>query len=244
MLYVKYDTGYKSGGFNSNGSAPSVDYGPETVRVIEGGSKNRFFDQHLQLNGDVFYQDYDGYQASQNTAVVSSGSGVFNVGNAKIYGAEAQLIALWDEIGRFDANATYLHTRFANGITVADGAGVSQNVGGNPLPNAPSVVLTAGFEHSFNIWNGRLTPRIDGKYSSDFNYSVFDTPDTKSPSYAMGNVSLSYVPVSHHWEGEFYVRNFTNQTILALAARNYVSNFNTYEFQPPLTFGARVKYLF
>lgn len=42
LIYLKFSTGYKSGGFNSNGSAPSVDYGPENVYAWELGTKNRF----------------------------------------------------------------------------------------------------------------------------------------------------------------------------------------------------------
>ncbi len=56
MLYAKYDTGYKAGGFNSAGTAPSVPYGPETVEATEIGSKNRFLNDTLQANVDVFRQ--------------------------------------------------------------------------------------------------------------------------------------------------------------------------------------------
>lgn len=244
LLYVKYDTGYKSGGFNSNGSAPPVDYGPETVGVIELGTKNQFFDHHLQFNADVFEESYNGYQASQNTAVISSGSGVFNVGSAKIYGAEAQVIALVDSLGRFDANATYLHSRFGDNIVVADGAGVSRNIGGNPLPNSPSFVMTAGFEHRFDLNAGALTARVQGKYSSKFNYMVFNWADTESPAYATGDATLTFAPNAGHWLAELYIRNFTDQAVLANAQRNYTAFWNTYEFQPPRTYGARLRYNF
>jgi iron complex outermembrane receptor protein len=55
MFYVKYDTGYKSGGVNSNGSAPSVDYGPENLDPFELGTKNRFLNNKLQFNVALFY---------------------------------------------------------------------------------------------------------------------------------------------------------------------------------------------
>ena len=86
LIYAKFDTGYKSGGFNSNGSAPSVPYGPETMQAFEIGSKNRFLDNHLQLNVDVFHQDYSGYQASQTTSALGGAPGIQNAGDAKIDG--------------------------------------------------------------------------------------------------------------------------------------------------------------
>jgi iron complex outermembrane receptor protein len=45
MLYAKYDTAYKAGGFTD--IAP---YGPENVRGVEVGSKGRFLNQRLQVN--------------------------------------------------------------------------------------------------------------------------------------------------------------------------------------------------
>jgi iron complex outermembrane receptor protein len=247
LVYAKFDTGYKSGGFNSNGSAPSVDYGPETLRAWEVGTKNRFLNNKLQINLDGFYQIYKGYQASQNSAVVSSGNGVFNVGSAKIYGAEAQVVVLVPNVARIDANATYLHARFDNNVGLVargDTAATPAFIGGNRLPNAPSFVMSGGIEHDFVLGDSTITLRVDGKYSSAFYYSVFNDADTKSPRYATGNATITYKPASGHWQVQAYVRNFTDHTVLALAARNYVSGFNTYEFQPPRTFGGRFSFNF
>ena len=241
LLYAKFDTGYKSGGFNSNGSAPSVNYGPENLKAWEIGSKNRFAGNTLQLNLAAFYQEYIGYQASQTSAVISTGSGIFNVGSAKIYGVEAQGVALIGKM-RLDANATYLHANFDNNIPVVlDGTGAIRNISGNRLPNAPSFVVSGGLEYAIDLAGGaKLTPRIDGKYSSALNYSVFNEADTEQRHFATGNVSLTYASSGGRLEIQAFVRNFTDTTVLASATRDYVSNTNHYEFQAPRTFGARV----
>ena len=36
----------------------------ETLTAYEIGSKNRFLDNRLQVNGDVYYNDYGGYQTA------------------------------------------------------------------------------------------------------------------------------------------------------------------------------------
>ncbi len=82
------------------------------------GTKNRFADNHLQLNLAGFYQDYSGYQASQPTAVIAgAASGIFNLGSAKIYGLEGQFIAQGGG-ARFDLNGTYLHAKFDDGAGI------------------------------------------------------------------------------------------------------------------------------
>lgn len=250
LVYAKYSSGYKSGGFNSNGSAPSVDYGPENVYSWEIGTKNRFADRKLQLNADIFYQNYKGYQASQASPVVSSGSGVFNIGSAKIYGAEAQFIALFGA-ARLDLNGTYLHAQFDKNIgTVSStdpvtGAAVSRNVSGNDLPNAPRFALTGGLEYRFDFANGAtLTPRVDGKYSTAYYYSVFNDADTRQTAYATGNAQLTYAPAGGHLQISAFVRNFTDKAVFANATRNFtaIPSINTYQFQPPRTYGMRLSF--
>ena len=245
MVYAKFDTGYKSGGFNSNGSAQPVPYGPESVRAFEIGTKNRFFDNHLQLNADVFLQDYNGYQASQTNAVISSGSGIFNVGKARIKGAEAQMIASFGA-ARFDVNATVLDTKFTRvngGITRGDNSVVpASQIVGNQLPNAPKFAFTSGLEYRLDLGSVSVTPRVDGKYSSSFYYSAFNDADTQQRHYTLLNASLNVVPKGAPFQLLFFVRNITNKTVFANAARNYVVTpaINTYEFQPPRTFGVRL----
>ena len=80
---------------------------------------------------------------------------------------------------------------------------------------------------------------MDGKYSSMFYYSVFNTRDTQSRPYATGNASLTYEPDNGQWQVSVFVRNFTDKVVLANAQRNFVSGLNTYQFQPPRTWGVR-----
>ena len=243
LIYAKFDTGYKVGGFTQHGTSPTVSYGPEKVKSYELGTKNTLMNRRLQLNADAFYMDYTGYQAQQQSAVLA-GQGTFNVGSAKIYGAELEVVALLPEDNRFNLNATYLHTRFGNNITVEDGNGVPWAIGGNRLPNAPEFVATAGFEHEFAFTGGTLSARIEGKYSTSYYFSVFNTPDTEQKSYATGNASLTYMPDDANWSLQAYAHNFTDETVLAFAERNFNSMLNSYEFAPPATFGLRARYNF
>jgi iron complex outermembrane receptor protein len=250
LLYAKFDTGYKAGGFNSNGSAQPVPYGPETVQAWEVGSKNRFFDNHLQLNVDGFYQLYNGYQASQSTTIINGAAqGIFNVGKARITGAEAQFVA---SLGNFraDANATLLDTKITHvnepGITRGSGVTVPPSeIEGNHLPNAPGFVVTGGIEYAIDAGSVTFTPRLDGKYSTSYYYSVFNDQDTKQRSFATLNASLNIVPHNLPFEALLFVRNLTDKKVFANAMEQFVSTpfpINEYEFQPPRTYGVRLSF--
>jgi len=246
FLYAKYATGYKAGGFNSNGSAASVPYDSETVKSFEVGSKNQFWDRLVKLNVAAFYQDYQNYQASQYSDALSSGTGVFNVGKAKIKGLEAELVANVPDVARFDVNTTLLNTHFGDGIIVSDGASpaVAHDIGGHQLPNAPKFVMTAGVQRSFGVAGGELTARLSGKYSRDFYYSVFNNADERSPSYTTVNALLKYRREGGNWEYQVYANNLTDKVVLANAQRNYTGQIQNVEFQPPRTYGVRVRYDF
>lgn len=238
LIYAKYDRGYKSGGFNSNGSSASVPYDPEQLDAFEIGTKNSLLGNTLQINGDVFYSKYRGYQASQ-TSDVLQGSGIFNVGSAKIFGAEAEVKALLGEGTRIGVNAAYLHTKFGNDIVVNDGDGNPQDISGNRLPNAPSFTLTGSFDQDIAIGSGKITAHADAKYSSKYYFSAFNLDDISTDNFVIANASLGYEPDHGGWKIIAFVRNIFDKNVLAYAQQNFVSHTNNYQFQPPRTYGVR-----
>jgi iron complex outermembrane receptor protein len=60
LLYVSYETGFRAGGFNLATGRESYD--PEYIDAYTLGSKNRFLDNSLEVNVEVFYWLYDGQQ--------------------------------------------------------------------------------------------------------------------------------------------------------------------------------------
>ena len=254
LLYVKYDTGYKGGGFNaSNGVNASLAYNPETIESLEFGSKNRFLQDRVQANLAIFYMDYNGYQASQFTNATSgTAPATFNAGDANDYGAEAQLIVLIDPTTRFDLSGTLLHAQFTSGhavdATVSDAACspliphcASVPLDGNVLPNAPRVSARAGLQHTWSgLAEGDWTARIEGKYQSQIYFDIFNHPDTSQENYTLGDASLNYASAQGHWDLLAYVHNFTDRAIIQQAWRNTTAGIEQYEFAPPRTYGLKL----
>ena len=107
LLYFSYSRGYKSGGINPPLSPVfSVPEGftPEFVNAFEIGSKNQF--GKMTFNLTAFYYDYKGLQLSRIVARTSVNDNV----NAKIYGAEAEMVFRPTPQLSINMGASYLHT--------------------------------------------------------------------------------------------------------------------------------------
>ena len=65
MLYGMISTGFRPGdaGITPARRAPNI-LAAEKLTSIEVGSKNRFLDDSLQINADVYYYNYHGFQTS------------------------------------------------------------------------------------------------------------------------------------------------------------------------------------
>lgn len=244
MLYAKYDTGYKAGGFNLGGSA----YDPETVKGYEIGSKNRFLDNTLQLNLAAFDYDYTKQQVA-NYATLSTGQPVQltqNAGASRIYGAEADLTYKLPAIGTLDLSASYLHARYTDFLSIASPSDpkASGNVqlAGNRPPQAPTWSFGLGLEHGWDVPGGTLTGRIQSKAQSASYFSFYNFADTRQKAYAMSDAFLTYQPAADHWKVSAYVRNLTDEVVFKDAEESQYAGAYGYEFFPPRTYGVRLEY--
>ncbi|MBT4160375.1 MAG: TonB-dependent receptor [Gammaproteobacteria bacterium] len=119
MVYFSYSKGYKGGGIN-----PPIDttlfpntpttFDPEDIDAFEVGMKNTLKDGTLQLNGNMFFYDYGGYQIGK---IVNRTSLNENT-DAEIFGLELE--ALWapTENWRLNAAFSYLDTELDDTDTI------------------------------------------------------------------------------------------------------------------------------
>ena len=120
LLYATIATGYKSGVL-----FPAVTNGysaPETMTAYTLGSKNRFFDNTLQINAEAFYWDYKDQQVSHLGPVqVAStpGGPIFgpiymteNAGAATVAGVELEMLFQPTPADMFTANVQFLDATY------------------------------------------------------------------------------------------------------------------------------------
>ena len=249
MLYAKVDTGFKAGGFTA-----ISDYGPETVKAYEIGSKNRLFNGRVTANASAFYYDYDGYQVAQyRPNPNNSNSTVYvttNADTAEIYGVDLNLTARVSDADRVTFDAAYLHTALGNLIAAPaslnpDLSARNVQLRGNRFPQAPSESFTASYEHDWLVENGAaITFRLQGKYQSTQYFTIFNFDDDRQGSYARADASLSYAPSSGQYQVQAFVRNLTDERILVTAGENSYAQTYAYAFAPPRTYGVRASFNF
>lgn len=105
LVYASFSRGYKAGGANpgiepgfTSGVPPT--YGPEIINAYEVGTKNQVLGNTVQINGDVYYYDYNGLQVS---GIVNNTSVNQNI-NAKIWGEEGNLLWVPNDRWQFGFN--------------------------------------------------------------------------------------------------------------------------------------------
>ena len=210
LLYASVETGYKAGGFFF-WSDYNV-FQPETITAYTVGSKNRFLDNKLQLNAELFYWKYHNQQIS-HLGIDSKdivGFPTENVGEATYKGIEVDLQA-----------RPWRTTLVSADVQYEDGV---YNSSQQTLP-LPSGDLVGGAHVHFQ--STTLT-------ALDF------LPVEYQHSYSLWNFDLTYHAASdRYWVGT-YVDNAFNKTAIDFSFAVPFSGFATGLLQNPRTYGVRV----
>lgn len=238
MIYATVSNGFKSGGVNQvpAGLGLVEVYGPEKILAYQLGSKNRFFNNRLQLNGEAFYYEYDNYQAI-TTARDPRGffPGNFfttiNVQNALFYGAEFESSARVLDSGQFDLALTLLHAEF--------------ELGSNRPGNAPKYTIAAAYQHIFSFANGgELTAKINsqyvpGNYTSNNNFAA-----SWQEAYTRTGANLTYTLPGGAWRIGAFVLNLEDKAVIRQGQLPTSRPGDNAFLMPPRQYGVSFQYDF
>ena len=193
LLYGHVSTGFKQGGISP--TFPPARFRPEKLTAFEIGSKNRFWDDRVQINLAAFHYRYKDYQYSTfanlpiiDAAGQSIGSTTFivinNAGSTKINGAEAALDFIPWPHGKITAAATYLDAKYGHAV-LPNNPFVNQglfNLDGKQIQNSPKWSANLGFEQGFEIGPGLVTLGVHSHLST----SYYTTPEQYMPGARQG----------------------------------------------------------
>jgi outer membrane receptor protein involved in Fe transport len=108
LLYVSWNTGFKSGGFNT--TAPTDEgFKPEKLSAVEIGEKADFLDHTLRVNSAAFYYNYKDIQTQIPEA---TGSGIINGAKAHLWGLDTDISYLPVRNLELTAAFSWLHSEF------------------------------------------------------------------------------------------------------------------------------------
>ncbi|HWI86869.1 MAG TPA: TonB-dependent receptor [Sphingomonas sp.] len=263
LLYMSFETGFKSGGFFSSIDNPV--YQPETITAYTIGSKNRFLDNHLQVNLEAFHWTYKGQQVSHFRTNSQGGTEFVteNIGKSRIQGFEIETRAQILEGTTLNATVQYLDAKnksfvFSNpaalgppvsGCPISGPNAVGQfvvNCSGRRPINAPEWTAAAGIEQTIGLGSaGKLVFNADGRYQSS-SYTGFEQlPNEIQKSYFMADLQITYSLPGDHLTLSGFANNVTNQNVVAFSQPHPRSPALVVEnLRPPRTYGVRLSYKF
>lgn len=259
LLYATVETGYRAGGLQMSESRTR--YKPEFITAFTIGSKNRFFDNRVQLNLEAFLWKYRDQQITYFT-VDSSGTLINsseNAGRATIKGLDADLMVKPTHGTTLNAKVQYLDAKyddlhlytaaprdnFACPFTftggTAGGAPVKDfNCSGNPLLFSPKWTVNLGAEQVVQLGDRlELVANVDTAWRDrqwgGFEYLAFEN----IPAYWTTDASLTLRTSEGHWALTGYVRNIENKR-RNLAPQTSPIGMAVGHFSAPRTYGLRL----
>lgn len=258
LLYASVSTGFSPGDVSqttgADGTPTVIELEAETLTAFEIGTKNRFLDHRLQVNGALFYYDYGGYQ---NSLAVTLSSVQSYSTPLRAYGAELDLLFQATHADRIGFDISYTHAEFFDKqADFAQQYALDDAIGSVPLK------ANLFYEHVFTLPGGsQLSLRGDAAYLSDryaptstFTQSLLAAggePYVHLDREIVGNLNASWLSPDKRLAITGYVRNiadnryYTAMSVLAAnAATGAVLPRSQWRFQPevsdPRTYGVAV----
>ncbi|MDZ5646010.1 TonB-dependent receptor [Nitrospirillum sp. BR 11828] len=258
LLFASYETGFKSGGFFF--SADAGTYRPETIEAYTLGSKNRFFDNRLQINIEAFYWQYKNQQIS-HVGYDSKGTIIFateNVGQSTIKGFETEIQYLPIKDTLLSADVQYLDGRYDNFIYttpnsnggVYNGTGCPSasitgnsyvvNCSGSRPPNSPLWTLNLAAQQTFPLDNGaRIIANARAHFQTQTLTGLEFTAVEKQDAYWMADASLTYNASDDRFFVTAFVNNIFDKTVVSATFPTSFALFTVGTLRPPRTYGLR-----
>lgn len=249
MVYLSAATGFHVGGFYN--TLPPNSFEPETNTSIELGSKNRFLNDRLQINGAIYYQKYEDYQVLEIqqrptlAGTTAPASVIFNVQEPiDVYGGELETVALLSDSDRLSLGVAYTHAYFpAFVLNLNTGP---TNLDGYQMPKAPEFTGTLQYEHTWRLQNDFSVVAHFGVHAETSQWLTFQhIPLTQQSSYTKSDVALTLYGPDDRFDITLYGRNLEDDAIAKFA----VSDASAVpgrggrfwaDLDPPRTYGIQV----
>jgi len=241
MAYATFQTGYAPGTYNPFPATPGNDnlVKPAKLTSYTVGVKNRFLDDRLQLNVEAYYYDYrDLYiQAFDQSQLFNP---IFNAAKVEIYGAQADLKFKPTRADTLSFSVSYNHARNKDFITPA-----GQNYNGLSPAYAADWTVSAEYSRDFDIGShGYLRAQADARYESEFYADFIHNLGTRQQPYIKANASLTYFANNGRWNLGAWIKNITNEPVIAATAFAGIPGPATAYLEAPRTYGVRLGFNF
>lgn len=258
LLYASVETGFRSGGFNT--SVGFERFEPEYLTAYTLGSKNRFFDNRVQLNIEAFYWKYRNQQVAHpgfDKGIPPRANSITeNIGRSTIKGFEVDARVMATETTMLSGSVQYLHTvnkefTYVSSSLLQARTGCATtpvtppttppttfiNCAGFPAFAAPKWSINLGAEQTIPMGAFKLVLGADTQYKTERYLGFEYQPEQLQPASWTSNAHISFGPADEQWSISAFVRNIENDRLLTapIAFAGVLVAYTT----PPRTFGIR-----
>ncbi len=264
LLYASFENGFRAGGFNVARGRETYD--PEYIDAYTLGMKNRFMNNRLEINLELFLWKYRGQQLSA-LGVDSDGNNAFftrNVGRSTNKGAEIDFQFLATDTTRLRGGVQYLDATYdqfsfnqrdlsaasdpPNFLLPVTGCRSTQvlapvrsfdvDCSGKQALNSPKWSANFGIEQVLELGDYKITGTVDGRYRSGREVSFAYIPAGRIGGDINVDASLELAGPDDRWSINAFVRNLTNERVLSVVQVG-AGNIVGGVHQPPRTYGLR-----
>lgn len=250
--YAHISRGFRSGVFNGRPiSTEEISVAdPEIVTSYEMGFKSQLWDQKLQLNGAVFYNDYEDQQFLVNQSNAASAAGLIllvdNAGKSTLTGAELEFTVLPAEGFTLSGSMAWLDPEYDRFEQVDFITGDVQDLSNREFRDVPEWTASLMAQYEWQL-NDASTVRLrsDASYRDDIFYSnepIAGFDRLHADSFITYNAGVTYIPANSNWEFGVYGRNLSDER--EIIGGFGVDAFGTTDvaFTEPRRFFVSVKY--
>lgn len=253
LTYASISGGFRSGVYNGRPTATNqisvAD--PETLLSYEIGFKTQLWDNRLQINGALFYNDYEDRQflinrpsASVETALALV---VANAADSTMWGGELEFMVLPTDGLTIGGGLSYIDPEFDNFESVNPATGELEDLSDRPFAAVPDWTANLMAQYLWHLGDqGSLRLRADMSYKSDIFYSDDEMANTfdrlHADDYIIYNAGITYVSPSEKWELGVFARNLNDEREIRGGFAVDAFGTTTVSFTEPRRFFVSLKY--
>jgi iron complex outermembrane receptor protein len=252
MVYASISSGASPGDISLATDASSnpiaIPLESQTLTAYEVGSKNRFFDNSLQVNGSVYYYNYGGYQSIINITPTSVATQTGVSVPVQVIGGELE--AVWQVTRADRVNFTLAYTDAylvdkSRSLGSGTGTTVAYFFVKDSMPGVTPLSASLSYDHEFVLPGGsKLTPRAAARYASaheltnisvtqandaTYNYNQYFSVDAQ----VVTDFNLAWSSPDSKWLANAYVRNIgDNRFKTSVAVQGPGVNFVPSIYEP------------
>jgi len=238
LAYFTVQTGFVQGGYTQTPIASGLPriLKPAKLLSYTAGLKNRFLNNALQINDEVFFYDYRDLQQQLLQGAINIG---VNFPKTSVYGNQLDINYLASRNDEIDLGVMYLSARVKSGVL----PGFTTSFRNFQLPGAPTWTISAGYKHDFHLRSsGKITLNVRSYYNSGYWGTFTHDPNSYQGGYTKTDVNLTYYSPSQNWSVGGFVRNIENSAVYsACAGATFAGAPVGCYLQAPRTYGIRLE---